>query len=902
MATKPANFDSARELLDTNKAERVSYRSNVHWTHEELICQWPHITEQHEQHERCRECINLFTDVSNTNQRRWVQDPKIKNEVYSGRWRLVSAEYDRRQRGLPGLIRTLRKGWAQTLDWKEALLIGGDHLSGDTGINAEERFVPVAFPNFDPANVDEATVAMRASTAYATGFTVEGRAYEGAWEMVTLNPAKQDDGSFTLQVMMAQSRYTLKTYDDAGTDDEFTVWRLWGVPKRTAQTIIDSYGVGGSIVYGTTINADYSSKSGLVNLTVRYKTSVAAVTITGYVTESGCLYYEETDYYFWLLKAAADAIDIETPPYGPAPQGWIYKANIFRMRDGFYGVQVVRRQAIEKEDAEQTQTITLLEVETVLRSLNQDTRVTEEEAQTPGRIRTTISRLNQFCLFDNDVKDRTATAISDAQKSKQIDTFKTDTEVADVHQNTVVDEEESQTAGKVTRTTSEKDELGRYTNKTKTSEATAVSDAQKSKQIDTFKTDTEVADVHQNTVVDEEESQTAGKVTRTTSEKDELGRYTNKTKTSEATAVSDVQKVKLIDLFQILTDIKDVHQESAVDEEADDGQTAGQVVETTSEKDELGRFVNKTSKKVASAVDDAEKVKTISKFEEVESVTDRNQVDEVAQEESQTPGEIVTTTSKKTAEKRFDNTVVTKTSAPVDDSFISAEDTARVTVAITQKRNQPAEEESINISGLVITKVRSILNDFIKYDTQKAVQTGKTIDSDWVEYTSRYGTAYKRVWVNQTLAWVVANVVGDFVAGIYNQLVLEATEYGEASGTSTIWSGRADRIPTKNSGAGTDTVIVSERSYDRVKLGTKTVGNKAYYRWETYTFTQQATRVYATAQGYENAYLGEASVINSGIRRFTNAAGVVYFEAWAYFFKSAEAWVAEEETGIPVPT
>jgi len=839
MATKPANFDSARELLDTNKAERVSYRSNVHWTHEELICQWPHITEQHEQHERCRECINLFTDVSNTNQRRWVQDPKIKNEVYSGRWRLVSAEYDRRQRGLPGLIRTLRKGWAQTLDWKEALLIGGDHLSGDTGINAEERFVPVAFPNFDPANVDEATVAMRASTAYATGFTVEGRAYEGAWEMVTLNPAKQDDGSFTLQVMMAQSRYTLKTYDDAGTDDEFTVWRLWGVPKRTAQTIIDSYGVGGSIVYGTTINADYSSKSGLVNLTVRYKTSVAAVTITGYVTESGCLYYEETDYYFWLLKAAADAIDIETPPYGPAPQGWIYKANIFRMRDGFYGVQVVRRQAIEKEDAEQTQTITLLEVETVLRSLNQDTRVTEEEAQTPGRIRTTISRLNQFCLFDNDVKDRTATAISDAQKSKQIDTFKTDTEVADVHQNTVVDEEESQTAGKVTRTTSEKDELGRYT---------------------------------------------------------------NKTKTSEATAVSDVQKVKLIDLFQILTDIKDVHQESAVDEEADDGQTAGQVVETTSEKDELGRFVNKTSKKVASAVDDAEKVKTISKFEEVESVTDRNQVDEVAQEESQTPGEIVTTTSKKTAEKRFDNTVVTKTSAPVDDSFISAEDTARVTVAITQKRNQPAEEESINISGLVITKVRSILNDFIKYDTQKAVQTGKTIDSDWVEYTSRYGTAYKRVWVNQTLAWVVANVVGDFVAGIYNQLVLEATEYGEASGTSTIWSGRADRIPTKNSGAGTDTVIVSERSYDRVKLGTKTVGNKAYYRWETYTFTQQATRVYATAQGYENAYLGEASVINSGIRRFTNAAGVVYFEAWAYFFKSAEAWVAEEETGIPVPT
>ena len=839
MATKPANFDSARELLDTNKAERVSYRSNVHWTHEELICQWPHITEQHEQHERCRECINLFTDVSNTNQRRWVQDPKIKNEVYSGRWRLVSAEYDRRQRGLPGLIRTLRKGWAQTLDWKEALLIGGDHLSGDTGINAEERFVPVAFPNFDPANVDEATVAMRASTAYATGFTVEGRAYEGAWEMVTLNPAKQDDGSFTLQVMMAQSRYTLKTYDDAGTDDEFTVWRLWGVPKRTAQTIIDSYGVGGSIVYGTTINADYSSKSGLVNLTVRYKTSVAAVTITGYVTESGCLYYEETDYYFWLLKAAADAIDIETPPYGPAPQGWIYKANIFRMRDGFYGVQVVRRQAIEKEDAEQTQTITLLEVETVLRSLNQDTRVTEEEAQTPGRIRTTISRLNQFCLFDNDVKDRTATAISDAQKSKQIDTFKTDTEVADVHQNTVVDEEESQTAGKVTRTTSEKDELGRYT---------------------------------------------------------------NKTKTSEATAVSDVQKVKLIDLFQILTDIKDVHQESAVDEEADDGQTAGQVVETTSEKDELGRFVNKTSKKVASAVDDTEKVKTISKFEEVESVTDRNQVDEVAQEESQTPGEIVTTTSKKTAEKRFDNTVVTKTSAPVDDSFISAEDTARVTVAITQKRNQPAEEESINISGLVITKVRSILNDFIKYDTQKAVQTGKTIDSDWVEYTSRYGTAYKRVWVNQTLAWVVANVVGDFVAGIYNQLVLEATEYGEASGTSTIWSGRADRIPTKNSGAGTDTVIVSERSYDRVKLGTKTVGNKAYYRWETYTFTQQATRVYATAQGYENAYLGEASVINSGIRRFTNAAGVVYFEAWAYFFKSAEAWVAEEETGIPVPT
>ena len=839
MATKPANFDSARELLDTNKAERVSYRSNVHWTHEELICQWPHITEQHEQHERCRECINLFTDVSNTNQRRWVQDPKIKNEVYSGRWRLVSAEYDRRQRGLPGLIRTLRKGWAQTLDWKEALLIGGDHLSGDTGINAEERFVPVAFPNFDPANVDEATVAMRASTAYATGFTVEGRAYEGAWEMVTLNPAKQDDGSFTLQVMMAQSRYTLKTYDDAGTDDEFTVWRLWGVPKRTAQTIIDSYGVGGSIVYGTTINADYSSKSGLVNLTVRYKTSVAAVTITGYVTESGCLYYEETDYYFWLLKAAADAIDIETPPYGPAPQGWIYKANIFRMRDGFYGVQVVRRQAIEKEDAEQTQTITLLEVETVLRSLNQDTRVTEEEAQTPGRIRTTISRLNQFCLFDNDVKDRTATAISDAQKSKQIDTFKTDTEVADVHQNTVVDEEESQTAGKVTRTTSEKDELGRYT---------------------------------------------------------------NKTKTSEATAVSDVQKVKLIDLFQILTDIKDVHQESAVDEEADDGQTAGQVVETTSEKDELGRFVNKTSKKVASAVDDAEKVKTISKFEEVESVTDRNQVDEVAQEESQTPGEIVTTTSKKTAEKRFDNTVDTKRSAPVDDSFISAEDTARVTVAITQKRNQPAEEESINISGLVITKVRSILNDFIKYDTQKAVQTGKTIDSDWVEYTSRYGTAYKRVWVNQTLAWVVANVVGDFVAGIYNQLVLEATEYGEASGTSTIWSGRADRIPTKNSGAGTDTVIVSERSYDRVKLGTKTVGNEAYYRWETYTFTQQATRVYATAQGYENAYLGEASVINSGIRRFTNAAGVVYFEAWAYFFKSAEAWVAEEETGIPVPT
>ena len=297
-------------------AEKYKFDENPLWASTELTIIWRTISPDY--YELAVEFARQYVLPQNyPTKQLWVKDLHIKDStegkpiVYPGVWRFVTAGFDTKKQGDPGVLLTLRQGFAEKIAWDEALQIQAVELETAPGVlNAtaqDERYIMVVFPNFDPLFVDAAVQDMRASQ-HVEDPTIQGRVRTGDWEYALIKPEKQQDGSFFITVMLSRPQFTMKTFEHYSTPEQIDIIHLWGVPKRLAQALVDSYKI-----EGRAATAGYSPNEGLSASTVdvEIRQGIDTTFIIYVQTANNCDYNEWTSYYYgFTLQDAKDTISM----------------------------------------------------------------------------------------------------------------------------------------------------------------------------------------------------------------------------------------------------------------------------------------------------------------------------------------------------------------------------------------------------------------------------------------------------------------------------------------------------------------------------------------------------------------------------------------------------------------
>jgi len=172
-------------------------------------------------------------------------------------------------------------------------------------------------------------------------------------------------------------------------------------------------------------------------------------------------------------------------------------------------------------------------------------------------------------------------------------------------------------------------------------------------------------------------------------------------------------------------------------------QTAGSIESASYKRTESGVFDNTTEIKTAIAVTGATSTKTIEAFQTSTVVEDRNSTAALTQESEQTPGKIVTTSSKKNEFGIFDNTKEEK-----DANTIAVQEQSNhsgflktdlfQSIAVNKSKNSETRPDLPAFSAGTIIKQMSTENEFQRFDNEVAtitanpvasVKTSTTIDS-----------------------------------------------------------------------------------------------------------------------------------------------------------------------------
>lgn len=470
-------YSAARHQLRPEKAERWARHLRPLWREDELVSFWPDVSEK--LHRECVSFLYDYCDVSNwdTNakKRMWVDNPTVGNEVHNGRWRLVEAFYDKNRRGQMGIVRRLRKGFAVTPEWDEALVLNADDLQED------ERYITVAFPNIDPRYTDSVMTALGTTLVDPT---IHGEQRSGTWEIIHRRPRKTEDGAIMVECVLAQPEFTVTTFSGLDTPAATVIRYLWNVPKRTAQTIIDGYESG----TGTSAIANYSTAEGLVDITIRERASGAIITIRLLQTHSSCLEDHYDDYYYGLTQAEAESFDI-----GTAPQGWIYELVSHRYAaESGWMVHTRRRQAIAKTVSDERHVRARDEIdEYETEKMNQTTApaLSDIGAAVTGRERTiTGVQLNQFCLYDWTGRYRDVHVLSGNEWEKTAEYA----ESISTQQHGAALTEPSQTDGALTERINVPDGFGLYNTRDRTRTFSVLSSTSWEKTAEFAETDSRV--------------------------------------------------------------------------------------------------------------------------------------------------------------------------------------------------------------------------------------------------------------------------------------------------------------------------------------------------------------------------------------------------------------------------
>lgn len=128
-------------------------------------------------------------------EKHFVTDPVIKGKTHTGTWRLAMAAFSAEAKGL---LLTLRRGWAQAIDWTESHLVGGSDRS------ATEHDVQVQFRNIDPAYSKTCIDDLRNASPVSDP-TIQGAAFLGDYAISDITPSQADDGTTIITCTLART-------------------------------------------------------------------------------------------------------------------------------------------------------------------------------------------------------------------------------------------------------------------------------------------------------------------------------------------------------------------------------------------------------------------------------------------------------------------------------------------------------------------------------------------------------------------------------------------------------------------------------------------------------------------------------------------------------------------------
>lgn len=147
-----------------------------------------------------RAFLDTYIDGDNTPAARsFVTDPTIKvgNAVVtvSGVFRLVGNQL---AEGGQGWVQTLALGWATSIAWTEAFLVGGADES------ANDRILTIQWRNIAPASVKSCMDAIRGWSSPLSDIVVQGTTHSGKWAVGTITPNQTADGSYTITLKVTK--------------------------------------------------------------------------------------------------------------------------------------------------------------------------------------------------------------------------------------------------------------------------------------------------------------------------------------------------------------------------------------------------------------------------------------------------------------------------------------------------------------------------------------------------------------------------------------------------------------------------------------------------------------------------------------------------------------------------
>ena len=280
---------------------------------------WGYSTEQ--EYSELENFLQAYTWPTNIGPKRYVKDPIIAGEKLKGTWRqaFISRIPQDTQSGTSDMwiALTLRKGWAESLNWDEARFIGMRDSKGSVITDSDDpnQKLDIVLPNVDPTKAYSIIEALGDNIAFGTSTRLLNGTITGTWYRSLAIPVEQADGSSTITITLSQEAFAVSTSSFQGTPDASARIQYWRVPKDQVATIVGKY-----TDDGDSVSAALSRSEELVDISIDRDASSE-------ITIGGSPNYIWSDRTFRLWQSRTYYFGFAEPQSVPDPvQGHGYQA------------------------------------------------------------------------------------------------------------------------------------------------------------------------------------------------------------------------------------------------------------------------------------------------------------------------------------------------------------------------------------------------------------------------------------------------------------------------------------------------------------------------------------------------------------------------------------------------
>lgn len=348
--------------------------------------------------------------------------------------------------------------------------------------------------------------------------------------------------------------------------------------------------------------------------------------------------------------------------------------------------------------------------------------------------------------------DETETPIDQSSTSASEDAYRTTAITRHTEGSTIADK--AAASGTVRNVEESPTEAGNLRTEDRVETGTNVADAKKTVSVDTFQTVTRTTDVCDAAADTQPPTPSDGQTATVEVEKSKYkGKFDNTSEVAAANAVSDAEKSVEVDTFVTKTEATDVGQASAATTPPvpEAGEVKRATVRKSKFKN---RYDNTVVVEAHNAVANAEQEKVITPFETIVRSKDVAQAAAATLPSSQTAGTIVTKRTRKArAKDRHDHDTETRTATEQLNFQRTKRMEGDQTTTVDESKNIATEPTlPTTFSAGSIVTLRKRLNDFLLWDKEETTETAVKQDSGWVQVKEGANVGYIRIFKNCTSA------------------------------------------------------------------------------------------------------------------------------------------------------